>query len=585
MTLRNQQLSPDEKSALLFMQRAQLARTDVWNYLKYFVYTHDEHDKDAPVKAFPRLLMYRIIVRAYEEHHVLFIEKSRQIMMSWLFAAIFLHDILFYKHRRIAFQSREDDSASALVQRAEFIYEQLIARGFPDLPEPKWVNGKVGTENKLKIPSNNSVIIAVPRGEKVFRSYTFSGLLSDEIAHQEYPEKTYKAAYPTTGRTGHYVAVGTPNGKVFNYQMMYGIDERTGRQAGVKVVDSYDITRERYSEDQLLSMSKEEFYSIPFEEVVACAPGMRFWIMKMGDFETPCLRVHYSADPNKRPGTDRGDRWISEEKKGCPPSVWEQEYEISYETYAGRKVITNWSRSIFVKGEANCDQKELVQISCDFGTKVCCALFGQYNKLPDFNFYQAVLFHEIVLRDSNTVALANEIERILRNYYPKIWREHNFVIHPDPAGYQKKSNTSEKSLQTDIGILRAKGFPIRSKKLAVGESTELVETVFAMSSPEGHPAVIIHPRCEYHIGALEGGWRYPDIEIGKLGRVPEKDGEWDHAGDDVRHLLANMFDVKHLVGKVYAPPVTPLVKVRNPVTGQIVGMKRQNHGRRNVYVR
>jgi len=95
------------EQAELFYIEAELARHKPWNFVKNFVWTIDEHDKMTPIKQFPNKLMYRVLTRAYLEYDVLFIEKSRQIMVSWLMAALMLWDALFFKARRNILQSKK----------------------------------------------------------------------------------------------------------------------------------------------------------------------------------------------------------------------------------------------------------------------------------------------------------------------------------------------------------------------------------------------------------------------------------------------------------------------------------------------
>ncbi len=75
-----------EDQAELQAINAALVPTDPWLYLTEYVITKDEHDMVNPYKKFPRKLMYRVILRATEEYNNLFIEKSRQIMLTWIWS-------------------------------------------------------------------------------------------------------------------------------------------------------------------------------------------------------------------------------------------------------------------------------------------------------------------------------------------------------------------------------------------------------------------------------------------------------------------------------------------------------------------
>jgi hypothetical protein len=50
-------------------------------------------------------------------------EKSRQMMVSWIMCALYLHDTQFKVNRLTFIQSKKDEDSDALVQRCYFIYE------------------------------------------------------------------------------------------------------------------------------------------------------------------------------------------------------------------------------------------------------------------------------------------------------------------------------------------------------------------------------------------------------------------------------------------------------------------------------
>lgn len=60
----------------------------------------------------------------------------------------------------------------------------------------------------------------------------------------------------------------------------------------------------------------------------------------------PVLRLHYSADPAKRPGTPEGDRWLNEAERGYPGGRlgprWRKEMEIEYNALGGQAVFPDW---------------------------------------------------------------------------------------------------------------------------------------------------------------------------------------------------------------------------------------------------
>jgi hypothetical protein len=64
----------------------------------------------------------------------------------------------------------------------------------------------------------------------------------------------------------------------------------------------------------------------------------------------PVLRLHYTADPAKRPGTPEGDAWLQQAAAGYPGGVqsgrWKKEMEIEYDALGGTPVFPDWSTRI-----------------------------------------------------------------------------------------------------------------------------------------------------------------------------------------------------------------------------------------------
>lgn len=62
----------------------------------------------------------------------------------------------------------------------------------------------------------------------------------------------------------------------------------------------------------------------------------------------PVLRLHYSADTKKRPGTEAGDAWLAQATQGYPGGTqsprWRKEYEIDYGAISGTKLIPLWEQ-------------------------------------------------------------------------------------------------------------------------------------------------------------------------------------------------------------------------------------------------
>lgn len=62
----------------------------------------------------------------------------------------------------------------------------------------------------------------------------------------------------------------------------------------------------------------------------------------------PVLRLHYSADPAKRPGTPEGDAWLADATQGYPGGTksprWRKEMEVDYGALGGTRLFPEWEQ-------------------------------------------------------------------------------------------------------------------------------------------------------------------------------------------------------------------------------------------------
>lgn len=179
------------------------------------MYTLDEHDKIEPVKKLPMDKEYiKDMATLFMTERLLLFEKSRQMMVTWTMVACHVWDALFFPGRRIAFQSKKEQDANHLVDRAKFIYSKL----------PEWMKAQFPMNPpsycKLEFGKWNSGIYGIPQGPDQLRQYTFSRIFSDELAFQDRTEEAYIAARPTITGGGSFVGVSSPNFKEFFYHLI-----------------------------------------------------------------------------------------------------------------------------------------------------------------------------------------------------------------------------------------------------------------------------------------------------------------------------------------------------------------------------
>lgn len=207
---------------------------------QYFIFdaqvlkTKDEHEATNPVKLFPvkpylRVMLDCLLLTAglippekaryaqeaglpLEDLHdagMLAIEKSRQILATWLIAAYCLWRAKFRAHQLILWQSKKEDDAANVVYdkepqvaRISFMESQLP----PNLQDRIFPSG--ASRCNLRFP-NGSRIWGIPEGADIIRSNTPSVLVSDEAAFQPEFASAKDAAMPAVKGGGQIVAVSS----------------------------------------------------------------------------------------------------------------------------------------------------------------------------------------------------------------------------------------------------------------------------------------------------------------------------------------------------------------------------------------
>lgn len=184
------------------------------NLVPQQVRTQDEHDDSVAAKPFPDRPDIRQVAEWWITHKMNLWEKSRQLMASWLFCALYLHDAQFTSAvggKRLNFiQSKKEEDSDALLRRCYFIYEHQdpwLKAMYPAVYSYCHLRFyRVGdTEQKLPIGE----LWAIPQGDDVLRQHTASGLLIDEAAFQPSLEASIRAAQPMLKGGGRLDAVSS----------------------------------------------------------------------------------------------------------------------------------------------------------------------------------------------------------------------------------------------------------------------------------------------------------------------------------------------------------------------------------------
>jgi len=101
---------------------------DPLTWLQHHTCTRDSHWRESgassPYRSFPKKPYFPALIQIFQAEPVIFIEKSRDMMLSWLCVGFFTHSAMTNDQREVLFQSQKEDKAAELVDYAKTLYEQ-----------------------------------------------------------------------------------------------------------------------------------------------------------------------------------------------------------------------------------------------------------------------------------------------------------------------------------------------------------------------------------------------------------------------------------------------------------------------------
>lgn len=199
--------------------------------------TKDEHDIEHPIKPFPDKLYLKAVVdlmlvsgklikpgeavhaleagvdrgilEAAHQSGIFMLEKSRQLLVTWIVCAYMLWRAKFVQHQLLLVQSKREEDAANLV----FNKEPHLARiSFMEIHVPRHLRSVSfpggGSFGHIYFP-NGSHIWAIPEGGDIIRSNSPSAVFSDESAFQPEFGNSYTAALPAIKGGGQYIGVSS----------------------------------------------------------------------------------------------------------------------------------------------------------------------------------------------------------------------------------------------------------------------------------------------------------------------------------------------------------------------------------------
>lgn len=473
-------------------------------FLKYAVFTMDEADKkhfgakQFPYKEKEYLADFvRIWKRAEIEGYNIVIEKSRQMMISWVFAALHLHEAFTVPNRKILLLSKSEDKAIELLNRLEYIYKNIPDDLWPSGIRPKMTK----TKTEIRFDGMDSLIKSLTSNADSSRSITASRVFLDEFAFMPDVDDIYQGVMGSTSGGGLTTIVSTnPILKNASDCLFWQIrdDRMQGSRPNVKPFDWFEFK---------------------------CEKGLRAQINGNGYVS---LSLHYSADPARDPDTSTGKQWYEKERRKLGKRRWDTEMELSRETYGGHGVFSDdYNPDIhLLKGKieprANLPLLRGWDFAGNHSVAICQYVDGVLyvvDELPNIGWHT---------RD----VVPNVLEYCAQHY-----PDHSFLDIPDPSGFDKGRNDVDGESNIDrmvsMGIDRR-----RIIKPQTNRQDPRIDAVLKLltTNVKGKPKLQISVICGMIDTGLKGAYQFKDKLLANQSRPVIVKNEYSHIIDALQYV-------------------------------------------------
>lgn len=254
------------------------------------------------------------------------------------------------------------------------------------------------------------------------------------------------------------------------------------------------------------------------------------------------VAVHFTADPDKRPGTESGDAWIEKKKKDSSERDWKREYDLDHTIAEGDPFYATFNRSLH---QVRCVYDPLRPLLrfWDFGRGHPAIVFAQLDVRAKVRILWSHIYTNLNIYQFAPLVLAETNAR-----FPDA-KCHDYG---DPAGAQE----SDKGATTSI-LLDTFKIKLVYRFSFIEEGTKMIDQKLMMQA-DGTPGLLIDPCNKDLLNGFESGYVLDtgaggkDNE-GRLKNSPKKDGWYEHciSGQTTVRTLTGWRPIKDLVGEEF----------------------------------
>lgn len=472
---------------------------DAWEFCKRCVWTYDERAAvergEDPVKRFPALAFLEAVARVWVGVKLLRVKKSRQLLVTWLFAALYLHKALVRRGTRVAWFCLKWDKAYDHIKNRAYRIYQAIPGQFEKPLAAMTDEGLVVYHDGPKTLATAWILPMAAETAKQadaatqMRSVTYTDAYFDEA--EFYPNQS-ELIHSTLPNAENVALVSSANGDTYVNRL--GCSTR---------IEDPTAPLETPKKDRVMR-------------------GVEQWDRTGWRH----VEVHYSADPAKDPETEAGKVWYAENYGRFPDKLkWRREMELDSTVAAGVPVYADRDRIV----QAAQAFRPGLTVFCgrDFGFANPYAVFFQVEEIRGKEQEEQRYLVRVLLE----VRLCNlTVEAFERNYVAPA-REKYFpgakvVEYGDPAGEQRKDT----SALSAIGVLAAMGRTVFHRSTKVDARIDKLQSIISLGW------LHVDPKMAPVLLADLGGGYYRNAH-----GEPVKDGVHDHGPDAFGYAIDCLF--------------------------------------------
>ena len=150
------------------------------------------------------------IIKYWRTSQFFAIEKSRDMIATWLMSALIAWDVLFHPATQWVVQSKEAPTTLEIVRDRCFYLWQNQPKFLRDVAPAKFIMGSTRS-GELKVPSLRSEILGFPQGPDKIRYLHPAGVFLDEAAFQDKAKDAVGAIQPAIKGGGKLNMISSAN--------------------------------------------------------------------------------------------------------------------------------------------------------------------------------------------------------------------------------------------------------------------------------------------------------------------------------------------------------------------------------------